>query len=114
MVVGELLAVLGNDIHDVELEVFFLQEQVLMLRVDVNELLADGFHDAEGHGGVVDEGAALAGGGELASEDAVLGVVVDVEGREKAFQLVAAEVEMGLDDAAVGARLDAPGIGSLA
>ena len=108
-----MLAVLGNDVHHVELEILFLQQQVLMLGVDVHELLADGLHDRKGHRRIVDEGTAFAGGGQFTAEDAVFGIIVDVIVGEKAFQLVAAQVEMGFDDTTVASRLDAFGIGPL-
>ena len=114
LVVGKQLLVAGDDVDDAELEVVFLQEKVLMLGMDVDELLPELSDDVQGDRCVVDEGAAFPGGGEFAPEDAVGGIVVDVVLREEVFELVAAEVEACLDDAAVGALLDGLGVGALA
>ena len=48
-------AVLCDNIHDVQLEIIFLQEQVLMLRVNVYELFAQRTHHLQRHRGVIDE-----------------------------------------------------------
>ena len=114
LIAGQLAVVGGEYVGDAHLEVLLVEQQVLVLRVYVDEFLAQLLEQCQGRGGVVDEGSALAGGGELAAHDAVIGVVLDVVVAEEGLQLVAREVEVGLDDALVGSLLERLGVGSLA
>ena len=91
-----ILAVVGDDIDDVQLEVVLLEKQVLMLRVDIDELFAQLAHQLLRNGHVVDEGARLARAGQFATDDGVVGVEVEVVLLEERRKVVAAEVEMSL------------------
>ena len=85
-----------------------------MLAVYVHEHPPQLAQGGEGHGTVVDEGAAFSGGGDLATEDAVAVVVVEVLFLEEWPHVIFAEVEVCLHDAPVAPRLDGLGVGSLA
>ena len=112
-VVGDVAVVMGDDVDDAELEVLLMEEQVLVLAVDVHQLGTQFAHGGQGDGGVVDESAALARNGDLTAQDAIAGVVVEVFRLEEVFEVIAAQVKMGLDDAAVGAALDRLDVGPL-
>ena len=109
----ELLIVLSDDVHHVELEVFLLQQQVLVLRMDVYELFAQLSHPGEGHRSIVDEGTAFACRRQLSSDDGVVAIVVDVVVIEERLHSVSRKVEMGFYHAAVSACLDGLGVGSV-
>ena len=84
-------------VEHAQLEALGRQQEVLVLRVDVDEALAQQLHDGERYGCVVDEGTALARGGYLAAYDA-LGVVLNLVLFEQRLQFVACDVEGSLDD----------------
>ena len=109
-----LFLVAGDDVHHVELEVLFLQQQVLVLRVDVNELFAEFAHLGERHGCVVDEGTAFASGGQFSANDGIRQIFVDVIVDEELPHVISREVEVRLDDAAIPSRLDGLGVGTVA
>ena len=81
------------------------ENQVLMLRVDVDELRAQLAQLRERHGHVVDEGAALARRRDDAREGALL-LVVELVALEEGAQVTAREVEEPLDLAVAGRILD--------
>ena len=66
----------GDDIHHLHLEVGSAEEQVLMLRVDVEELATQLLQCAECHRRVVDECATTGCRGKFAAQDTLLIVVV--------------------------------------
>ena len=74
--------------------------------MDIDEAFAQLLEHRELHGGVVDEGTALTGCQQFATDDAVFGVVLNVVVAEEGVQIVARQVEMGLDDALVGSLFD--------
>ena len=74
--------------------------------MDIDEAFAQFLEHRELHRGVVDEGTALAGCQQFATDDAVFGVVLNVVVAEEGVQIVARQVEMGLDDALVGSLFD--------
>ena len=82
--------------------------------MDVNELFAQLTHSGEWHGGVVDEGTALACCRELSSDDGIVCIVVDVVIIEEGLHAVSRQVEMGFYHAAVSACLDGLGVGTVA
>ena len=89
LVVGQLLTVVGDDVSHTELEVLFVEQQVLVLRVYIDEPVAEFLQHRELHGGVVDEGAALAGGRQFTPDDTFLCIVVDVVFLEESLHAVA-------------------------
>ena len=116
-IVGKLLAVARNDIHNVQLEVFLAEQQVLMLAVHIDELFAKLAHKGERHRRVVDEGATLAVGVHLATQQTLLRLVVEVVVLEEVFQhvgVVDTKVECGFYDALVATALHLLRIGAVA
>ena len=59
---------MGNDINDVQLKIFFLQQQVLVLAMYVDELLSQFPCCSQCNRCVIDESAALAVGLQLSSK----------------------------------------------
>ena len=116
-IVGKLLTVARNDVHNVQLEVLLAEQQVLMLAVYVDELLAELAHKGECHGRIVDEGATLAISVHLATQQTLLRLVVEVVLFEEAFQhvgVVDTKVERCLNDALVATTLHLLCIGAVA
>ena len=95
------------------MEVLLVEQQVLVLRVDIDELFAQLLQHGQRHGRVVDEGSAFAGSGELAADDGVFAVVVDVVVGEERLHVVARQVEVCLDDTAFGTLFQRFGVGAL-
>ena len=81
--------------------------------MDVDQLLAQLFQHGQGHGRIVDEGTALAGSGQFATDDGVFGILLDIILSKERLHLVAREVEVGLDDALVGPLLQGLRVGTL-
>ena len=71
-------AILRHNVHHIELEIFLLQQQVLVLAMNIHQLLAQFAQGREPHRRVVDEGAAFSAGAHLTPQDAVVGIIVDV------------------------------------
>ena len=95
--------VVGHEIEGVEEIILVGEEQVLVLRVDVDDVLGELTEHGEGGGGVVDEGAAFAGGGDLAADDQGGVVGFDLGGFEQGPDGQTGGVEGAFDDAlAVG------------
>ena len=82
--------------------------------MDVDQAFSQLSHQAERHGCVVDEGTAFACGSQLAADDGVVGVIVDVVLSEEALHVVSRQVEVSLDGASVASGLDGLGVGSVA
>ena len=110
-IVVELLCVAGHGVERVEQERLVVEQQVLVLRVDVDQVAAGLFEYSHGHGRVVDECAAFSPGVHLAAYDALVAVKVDVVFRKEGFQIQSAGIECrfhatflrsGLDGLCVG------------
>ena len=84
-----------------------------MLAVDVHQMLAQFLEHRERHRTVVDERAALARRGELAADDAVIGIIVDVIVLEESLHVVARQVEVGFYHTFLLRLLDDLGVGPL-
>ena len=116
-IVGKLLTIARNDVHNVQLEVLLAEQQVLMLAVHVDELLAELAHKGECHRRIVDEGATLAISVHLATQQTLLRLVVEVVLFEEAFQhvgVVDTKVKRCLNDALVATTLHLLRIGAVA
>ena len=119
LVVGGTVAgifglVVGEGIDDGELEGILPEQEVLMLRMDVDEVAAELAQQGQLHGRVVDEGTALACGVDLASDDGGAGVVLEVVLGKEGFEVIGGDVELCLDDALAGTAAHGLGVGSLA
>ena len=106
LIVCQLLLVAGDDVNHAQLEVLLVQQQVLVLRVYVDQTFAQLLEHGERHGGVVDKGTALARCGQLTTDDGILGLVLNVVVIKEGFHVIAAQVEVGLDDTLVCPLLD--------
>ena len=109
----QLLGVLSENVNHVELKILLSQQQVLVLRMDVDQLLAELLEQSQRHGRVVDEGAAFARRHQFPAHDRVGSILFDVVFVEKVGHWIARQVEMRLDDALFGSLLDAFRVGSL-
>ena len=109
----ELVGILSDDIHHIQLEVFFLQKKILMLRMDIHELLSQFSHTGERHRGVIDEGTALAGCSQLSSDDCIIGIIVDVVIIEEFLHTISGEIEVSLYHASVSSSLDRLAVGTV-
>ena len=103
----------ADHVEHAKLEVVFVEQQVLVLRVDVHQLFAHFLEQGERYGCVVDEGPALACSGQFAPDDAVVRVVVYVVLLEQRLQSVAGYVEVCLYEATVASALDDLRVGPL-
>ncbi len=95
---GERRAVAGDGVERRRAELFRRKDRGLVLRVDVDQPLAQLAQAGERYGYIVDEGAALARGGDDAREGGLRGVVEVVLG-EEGFQTGRCEVENSFDGA---------------
>ena len=113
-VAGQQGGVGGGSVEQVEQELFFVDEQVLVLRVYVDESRGQCAELLEVDGRVVDEAAAFSAGQHFAADGARRGVIVEVVFLEVAGQVECADVESGLDAALGRAGLDGLAVGALA
>ena len=59
LIVGEFFGILSNDIDHTQLEVLLVQQQVLMLRVHIDQALTQFLEHRQRHRGVVDKRTTL-------------------------------------------------------
>ena len=83
-----LLFIVGNNVDHAELEVFLLQQEVLVLRMNIDELFAQFSHLAQGDGRVVDEGTALSGSCQFAADDGVFCIIINIVSIEEILHSV--------------------------
>ena len=83
-----LLFIVGNNIDHAELEVFLLQQEVLVLRMNIDELFAQFSHLAQGDGRVVDEGTAFSGSCQFAADDGVFCIIINIVSIEEILHSV--------------------------
>ena len=113
LISGQLTVVLCNDVNHAQLEVMMFEQQVLVLRVNVNQLFAQFLQQGQADGRVVDEGTALACRCQFAADDGILVVAFYPVVVKKILHLVARQIEMRLYHAFVGSGLDALRVGTL-
>ena len=89
LVFRELLGASCYDVNHAQLEVLLVEQQVLVLRVNIDEPFAQLLHLCQRYGCVVDEGAALALCRQFAAQYAVSGIVVYVVLLEEGLHFVA-------------------------
>ena len=102
---AQQLLVAGQRVERRDPELLGGEDQVLVLRMDVQQPGAQLAQQRQLHGHVVDEGAALAGGGDHAA-DGGFGGEVEVVRLEKRLESRRREVEHPFDDAVARAVLD--------
>ena len=108
------VAVMGYDVHDTELEILFLKQQVLVLGVYIHQTAAQRAEEQQWCRTVIDEGPRLTVGGELAADDTLVFVIVGIVLVEQFLKLVTRDVELCLDDAFLLARLYGLGVSPVA
>ena len=84
-----------------------------MLGVYIHQTFAQFLQQGELYGCIVNESATLACRGEFTTDNAVALLVFDIVVAEEVLHVVAREVELGLNDALVGALLDGLQVGAL-
>ncbi len=110
---SQCLGVVRQDVEHVELEALGVEQQVLMLRVDVDKLFAQFAHLGKRCGGVVDEGTALARSLYLATQYALI-VILQLILVEEWAHAVGANHEARLDDTLRCPAADGLAVGALA
>ena len=108
-----LVAVVGHGIHHREQEVLLMEQEVLVLRVNIDEVSAQFFQGRERYRSVIDEGATLSVVRQFSADDALVLVVVQVVAVKERFHAQRVEVEGGFHHAAPCSLLQRPGIGPL-
>ena len=114
LIVGQFLFILRQDVQNVQLEPFFVEQQVLVLTVYVNQFFAQYLHLRQRSRRIIDEGAAFPVGRYFPPDDAFLFVVFDVVLGKEVFQSVGRYPEPGFDDTLGRAVLDGFYVGPLA
>ena len=109
----QFFRVSGQDVHHVPLEILLVEQQVLVLRMNVDEFAAQLFELGYLGRCVVDEGAALARGHDFAADDAFVAVEVKIVGDEEFFQPVSGQGETCLHGAAPCRVFDGAAVGAL-
>ena len=71
IIVLQLIGVVSQNVQQVQLKVFLAQQQVLVLRMNVDELAANLLQQRQVDRRVVDKCAAFAFSGQLAANDAM-------------------------------------------
>ena len=104
-VISQFLSIVCNDVEYAELEVLFVEHQILVLRMYIHKTFAQFFEHRQLHGGVVDKGSALACRCQFPTDDAVVGIIFDIVVIEERLHIVSREVEVGLNHASVGPLL---------
>ena len=88
LILGEWLGIICDDIHHTQLEVLFIQQKVLVLRMDVDKLFTKFFQQIQLYGGVVDKGTALTCTRQFTSDDTVCRIVFDIILIEEGLQTI--------------------------
>ena len=103
--IGFLFGGVGShDVERVEQVVLASDEQVAVLRMNVDDQCAEFFEPRGGHGGVVDEGAAFACRRYLAAQNTFFAVEINIVFVKKALYAERAHVERRLYHALCRAR----------
>ena len=79
------LCIIGNNVNYIQLKIFFLKQQILVLTVNIDQLFAQVTHGVQGYGGVVYKRSALAIVVYFASDNAVGGIVINAGLLEKSL-----------------------------
>ena len=102
----------GYGIKRLQLKCRFAEQQIFVLRMNVNQAIGHGAQLLQIDRHVVDKGARFAIVEYFAPQDALV-VVVDIQLRKQGFERQIGHVEHGFDDAFVFAGLNGFGVGTL-
>lgn len=103
---------MAQEIEHIQLETLFVEQQVLMLRVYINQHLAQFFHQSKLGGRVIDKSAALARNIQLAAQDALI-VILQLVVIEERLHAIRSNIKFGLDDTFLRTRTNRFHIGPL-
>ena len=105
LVVCQFLGVIGNNVEHTHLEVLFVQQQVLMLRVYIHEAFTQFLEHRQLHGGVVDKRPTFACCCQFSADNTVVGIVFYVVLIEEILHVIARQVEVGFYHASFSSLL---------
>ena len=89
------------------------QQEILVLRMDIDQAVSQFLQDGKRYGRIVDKSSRLAGSEQFAPEDTGGRIKLQVVVEEEAVELIFRDVESRLDDTFAGTFLYAFVIGSL-
>ena len=104
------LCIVGNGVQNVQLEILLAEQEVLMLRMDVDEAFTQFLQGGETDGRVVDEGTALACTRQFAPDDAFCSVEIKVVLLEEIAHTILTYVEFSLYHTTLCPSLDRLGV----
>ena len=81
--------VVGNNIDHLKLEILLVEQQILMLRVHIHQLVSKLLQHRKCHWRIVDESTALAGSSQFAADDTITCIVLNIVFVEKRLHVVA-------------------------
>ena len=113
LVVRQSVSILRHRVEDVQLEVLLAEQEVLMLRMDVDESFTQFLQGGEAHRRVVDKGTALACTRQFAPDDALRSVEIKVVLLEEIAHTILTYVEFCFHHTALCPSLNRLGVGSL-
>ena len=109
----QCLLVLCQDVQNVQLETFLVQQQVLVLAVHVNQFFAQHFHLCQRSRRIVDESTAFSVSRHFTTKDTFVRFEFDVILLKERFHAVVGNLESRLHDALGSPLLDGFHVGAL-
>ena len=109
----QCLLVLCQNVQNVQLETFLVQQQILVLAVHVNQFFAQHFHLCQRSRRIVDESTALPVGRHFTAKDTFVRFEFDVILLKERFHAVVGNPESRLHDALGSPLLDGFHVGTL-
>ena len=109
----QCLLVLCQDVQNVQLEPFFVQQQVLVLAVHVNQFFAQHFHLCQRSRRIVDESTAFSVGRHFTAKDTFVRLEFDVILLKERFHAVVGNPESRFHDALGSPLLNGFHVGTL-
>ena len=109
----QCLLVLCQDVQNVQLESFLVQQQVLVLAVHVNQFFAQHFHLCQRSRRIVDKSTAFSVGRHFTTEDTFVRLEFDVILLKERFHAVVGNPESRFHDALGSPLLDGFHVGTL-
>ena len=109
----QCLLVLCQDVQNVQLETFLVQQQVLVLAVHVNQFFAQHFHLCQRSRRIVDKSTAFSVGRHFTAKDTFVRLEFDVILLKERFHAVVGNPESRFHDALGSPLLDGFHVGTL-
>ena len=114
LIILPLFLVLCDDIHHIELEVFLLQQEILVLRMYIDELFPQFPHLGQRYRCVIDKGTAFPCCRQLTADNGIRQIFIDVIVGEELLHIIFRQIEVCLDDATISASLDRLAVSTVA